>query len=281
MPTRLLTEERLALFARALRRRERAAATVEKYTRAAAAFAAFLAGRPATKELAAEWKASLLAAGLAPATVNVHLSALNSLFDALGWRECRVCFLRLQPRAFRDPARALSRTEYLRLVSAARTAGRECAALLLETVCAAGIRVSELRFITVEAVRSGEAEIRLKGKIRTVLLPKKLCRRLEKFAAQRGVYTGAVFRAESGAPLSRFQVWRIMKSLCAAARVAPSKVFPHNLRHLFAVTFYAATRDLARLADLLGHSSVDTTRLYLLVPGGEHQRTLDRLGLVV
>ena len=153
-------------------------------------------------------------------------------------------------------------------------------ALLLETICATGIRVSEVPYVTVEAARSGRAEVSLKGKIRTILLPEKLCRRLVKFARQQKIASGALFRARDGSSLTRFQIWRAMKSLCSKAGLEPSKVFPHNLRHLFATTFYRATRDIVKLADILGHSSVNTTRIYLLTTGAEHARQLERLGLL-
>lgn len=280
MKSQILTAAHLAGYAGALRAEERAPATIEKYLHDVRAFAAWLAGRPASRELAAQWKEELLGSGLAPSTVNAKLSALNSLFRFLGWENCQVKFLKLQRRAFRDTARELTREEYGRLLEAANRLGRSRLALLLETICAAGLRVSEVRCITAEAARAGRAEIRLKGKIRTVLLPGKLCRKLLKYAQKQKIASGEIFLTKSGKGISRRQIWHEMKALCGAAGVEPSKVFPHNLRHLFAASFYRATRDIVKLADVLGHSSINTTRIYLLSTGAEHVRQLDRLGLV-
>ena len=276
----ILTAAQIARYARALRTEERAPATIEKYLRDVRSFAAWLEGRPVSKELAARWKEGLLGSGLAPATVNAKLSALNGLFRFLGWEDCRVRFLKLQRRAFRDPARDLTREEYGRLLETANRQGRGRLALLLETICAAGLRVSEVRCITAEAVLAGRAEIRLKGKIRTILLPGKLCRKLLKYAKKQKIASGEIFLTRSGKAISRRQIWHEVKALCGEAKVAPSKVFPHNLRHLFAAIFYRATRDIVKLADVLGHSSINTTRIYLLSTGAEHVRQLDRMGLV-
>lgn len=276
----ILTAAQIARYARALRTEERAPATIEKYLRDVRSFAAWLEGRPVSKELAARWKEGLLGSGLAPATVNAKLSALNGLFRFLGWEDCRVRFLKLQRRAFRDPARDLTREEYGRLLETANRQGRGRLALLLETICAAGLRVSEVRCITAEAVLAGRAEIRLKGKIRTILLPGKLFRKLLKYAKKQKIASGEIFLTRSGKAISRRQIWHEVKALCGEAKVAPSKVFPHNLRHLFAAIFYRATRDIVKLADVLGHSSINTTRIYLLSTGEEHVRQLDRMGLV-
>lgn len=276
----ILTAAQIARYARALRTEERAPATIEKYLRDVRSFAAWLEGRPVSKELAARWKEGLLGSGLAPATVNAKLSALNGLFRFLGWEDCRVRFLKLQRRAFRDPARDLTREEYGRLLETANRQGRGRLALLLETICAAGLRVSEVRCITAEAVLAGRAEIRLKGKIRTILLPGKLCRKLLKYAKKQKIASGEIFLTRSGKAISRRQIWHEVKALCGEAKVAPSKVFPHNLRHLFAAIFYRATWDIVKLADVLGHSSINTTRIYLLSTGEEHVRQLDRMGLV-
>ena len=267
-------------YAQALRREERASATVEKYLRDAADFAAWLGPRPLSRDAAAGWKAHLLSRGLAPATVNAKLSALNGLLRSLGREDCRARFLKLQRRAFRDEARDLSRGEYARLLRAAQSSGRTRLALLLEAICSTGIRVSETRHFTVEAARRGRADVSLKGKIRTILLPGKLCRKLLQFARTQKIASGEIFLARDGTNLSRCQIWREMKSLCQAAGVAPSKVFPHNLCHLFAAAFYQATRDIVKLADILGHSSINTTRIYLLSTGAEHVRQLERLRLV-
>ena len=233
-----------------------------------------------TKELAAGWKEHLLEQGYAPVTINAMLTALNRFFAFAGWDACRVKFLKIQRRLFRDDSRELTRPEYDRLLAAAREQGRERLALLLETICATGIRVSEVRYVTVETARTGRAESALKGKIRTILLPGKLCRKLLKYARRQKIASGEIFLTRSGRGLSRKQIWAEMKSLCAKAGVAPTKVFPHNLRHLFARTFYRVCRDVARLADVLGHSSIETTRIYLISTGAEHATTLERMGLV-
>lgn len=231
-----------------------------------------------TKELTTAWKEHLLSRGQAPATVNSKLSAINGLFQFLGLDEYRVKFLKLQRRMFRSSDKDLTREEYQRLLHAAQDQQR--LELLLETICGTGIRVSEVRYITVEAAREGRTDVSLKGKIRTILLPGKLCRKLLKYAKKQKTVSGEIFLAKDGKSLTRRQIWRDMKGLCVLARVAPSKVFPHNLRHLFAATFYRATRDIVKLADVLGHSSIETTRIYLLTTGAEHSRQLDRLGLV-
>lgn len=259
---------------------ERAPSTVENYLRDARAFAVWLDGRAATKELAAAWKERLLAQGRAPATVNAKLSAVNGLFRFLGREGCRVKLLKLQRRAFRETSRDLTQGEYQRLLSAARVRGRERLELLLEAICATGIRVSEVRYITVEAARRGRTDIALKGKIRTILLPGKLCRKLLKYAKSQGITAGEIFLTGSGKGMSRRQIWREMKNLCRSAGVEESKVFPHNLRHLFATAFYKVSGDIVKLADMLGHSSIETTRIYLKTTGEEHMRYLGRMGLV-
>ena len=279
MEPRKITEETLAAFARQLGEEERSPATLEKYLREVRQFAAFLGGREVTRELAAAWREEL-SPRQSPATVNGKLTALDRLLAFLGWEDCRVKHLRVQRQLFRDSARELSREEYARLVETARRLGRGRLSLLMETICATGIRVSEVRYITAEAVREGRTEIALKGKIRTILLPGKLCRKLEKYARQKKITSGELFLTRSGRPMSRKQIWAEMKGVCRAAGVAPSKVFPHNLRHLFARCFYRVSRDVAKLADVLGHSSIETTRIYLISTGAEHARTLDQLRLI-
>ena len=228
-----LTMEQITAYRTWLSGEEKSAGTIEKYLRDIGAFARWLKGAPVSKDRTSEWKTHLLAQGYAPVTINSMLAALNGLFHFLGWDECRSKFLRIQRRLFREERRELTRGEYDRLLETARSLGRERLALVMETLCATGIRVSEVRYITVEAARAGRAEISLKGKIRTILLPQKLC-----------------------------------------------KVFPHNLRHLFARTFYKVCCDVVKLADLLGHSSVETTRIYLISSGADHARQLEQLGLV-
>ena len=276
MEPRKITEETLAAFARQLGEEERSPATLEKYLREVRQFAAFLGGREVTRDLAAAWREEL-SARQSPATVNGKLTALDRLLAFLGWEDCRVKHLRVQRQLFRDSARELSREEYARLVETARRLGRGRLSLLMETICATGIRVSEVRYITAEAVREGRTEIALKGKIRTILLPGKLCRKLEKYARQKKITSGELFLTRSGRPMSRKQIWAEMKGVCRAAGVAPSKVFPHNLRHLFARCFYRVSRDVAKLADVLGHSSIETTRIYLHKSSIEQQNLFNQI----
>ena len=275
-----LTAERIAAYDRYLKQEERTPATLEKYLRDVRAFALWLDGEAVTREAVTGWKERLLAERRAPSTVNTALSALNGLFRFLGWESCRARFVKVQRRLFRDPARELTRPDYDRLIAAARELGKERLALVMETICSTGVRVSEVRYLTVEAAKQGRAEISLKGKVRVILIPAKLARKLLKYAKKNKTVSGEIFLTGNGKSLSRRQIWAEMKRLCKYAGVEPSRVFPHNLRHCFAVAFYRACKDIAKLADVLGHSSIETTRIYLLTSGAEHQRQLDRLGLV-
>ncbi len=275
-----ISSRELSAFSAHLRQEDRSSGTAGKYLHDCTGFALWLGDRALTPEAAAQWREHLLQKGYAPATVNSMLSAVNRLLKFLGREECRVRSLRIQRRTFREQRRELTRGEYQRLLDAAAGLGRERLALLMETICATGIRVSEVRYITVEAARAGRTEIRLKGKIRTILLPSKLCRKLLKYARKQKTASGEIFLTRSGAPVSRRQIWREMKALCKEAGVEASKVFPHNLRHLFATAFYRACRDIVKLADVLGHSSIDTTRIYLMTTGAEHARQMEKLGLV-
>ena len=280
MEHQAITGEVLGVFARTLRERERSPGTIEKYMRDIRAFAAWLEGAEVTREQAVAWRDGLLERGYAPVTVNSMVAAVNQFFTFLGWEDCKVKALKLQRKLFRDDRKELTREEYERLLTAAHGLGRERLALLLETICSTGIRVSEVKYITVEAAQAGRAEISLKGKLRTILLPGKLCRKLKKYARQQKTASGEIFLTRSGKGLSRRQIWAEMKRLCKAARVAPSKVFPHNLRHLFARTFYRVCRDVVKLADVLGHSSIETTRIYLISTGAEHANILRKMRLV-
>lgn len=275
----IITTEHIDAYCLSLLADERAAGTVAKYRRDLTAFVRWLEGRAVTKESAAGWKACLLDRDYAPRTINSMLAAINGFFRFMDWG-IRVKFLKIQRQLFRDTSRELTRDEYDRLLSTARAGRQERLALIMETLCATGIRISELRHITVEAAKDGRATIALKGKIRTILLPTKLHRKLVKYAKKEKIASGAIFRTKSGKPISRRQVWYELKRLCQAAGVEPTKVFPHNFRHLFATTFYKACKDIARLADVLGHSNIETTRIYLAVSGEEQTRQLDRLGLV-
>ena len=270
----------IAAFRQHLLEEEREPATIEKYLRDVSGFAAWIGREMVTKETVTRWKEQLATSGCQAVTVNGKISAVNKFFAFLGWTDCRVKYLRIQRRMFRNTERELTKDEYSRLVETARGLGRERLSLLIETVCATGIRVSEVRYITIEAIQSGRADIALKGKIRTILLPGKLCRKLLKYARKKKIASGEIFLTRSGQGLSRRQIWAEMKAICARAGVEKTKVFPHNLRHLFARTFYRACRDVARLADVLGHSSIETTRIYLISSGVEHARQLERLGLI-
>lgn len=281
MKNHQLTQQQIQAYAHYLQMEEKSRATMEKYLRDIRAFARWLDGRAIRKELTSEWKGHLIAQNYAPTTVNAMLSALNSLLEFLDLQECRVKFLKIQRCLFRDADRELTKEDYQRLLNTARKLGRERLGLLVETIGATGIRVSEVPYITVEAAQRGKAVIALKGKIRTILLPEKLRRKLLRYAKKQKTASGTIFRTKSGKELGRRQIWAELKGLCKYAGVEPGKVFPHNLRHLFATVFYRACRDIAKLADLLGHSSIETTRIYLITSGTEHQREIDRLGLVL
>lgn len=274
------TEESILEFKRSLIEDERCGGTIEKYLRDVRNFFTWLDKREITKELVSGWKAYLQKQAYRPVTINSMLVAVNVYLDFIGRSECRVKLLRIQKKNFCDRSKELTRAEYERLLTTARGKGKNRLTLLLETICSTGIRVSEVRYITLEAAQSGRADISLKGKIRTILLPNKLCRKLLKYAKKQKIASGEIFLTRSGRSLSRKQIWSEMKSLCQAAGVENTKVFPHNLRHLFATTFYKACKDIAKLADVLGHSSIETTRIYLVTAGEEHVQLLERLALV-
>ena len=275
-----LTQREFDQFEDYLRHDEREESTIEAYLRSLTRFAEWADGRAVTKELAMEWKAALSEAGYRPISVNAMLAAVNKFFTCMGREDCKVKYLKLQRQMFRKSEKDLSKEEYQRLVQAAHEKGDLRMELILETICATGIRVGELKYITVEAVRAGVAEIALKGKIRTILLPHRLCRKLQKYAKQQKIASDKLFLTQDGLPVSRQSIWTRMKALCEAAGVERSKVFPHNLRSLFARSFYGSCHDVVRLADVLGHSSIETTRIYLMSTGKEYLRQLDKLGLV-
>lgn len=276
----ILTENQIADYREYLRHEERSQNTIEKYLHDIRSFYVWLEGQAVTKERISGWKEYLSANGRAAVTVNGCLAALHSFFAFMGWEGLRVRYLKIQRQVFRDASRELTREEFARLVQTAKDQNNRRLALLLETICATGIRVSEVKYITAEAVARGRTDIALKGKIRTILIPGKLARKLQKYAKKQKIASGEIFLTASGKGLSRRQIWAEMKRVCKAAGVDASKVFPHNLRHLFARTFYKACRDIVRLADVLGHSSIDTTRIYLITTSTEYARQLDRLGLI-
>lgn len=267
----------LEQFERFLREEEKSALTTEKYLRDAGAFLRWLGERELEKERVVEYKEEIRGR-YAVASVNSMLSAVNSYLSFLGREECRVKTVKRQRQIFADEGRELTREEYGRLVEAA--AGRPRLQLLMQAICSTGIRVSEHRFLTVEAARAGVAEVRGKGKLRPVLLPRKLCAALLRYAREEGIESGTIFLGSGGAPMDRSRVWAEMKKLCGEANVPAEKVFPHNLRHLFARTYYTRERDIVRLADLLGHASVNTTRIYTMDSGRVHRRQIERMGLI-
>lgn len=275
-----IQETAICRFGRELFEQERAKKTIERYQHQLRAFAQWTEGRTVTKELTVRYKQWLMER-YSPASVNVTLAALNSFFKFMGWQECRVRPVRVQRRHYAEPSRELSREEYYRLLKIARQKGNMRLFHLLETICSTGIRVSELRFITVQAVKRGRADICNKGKYRTILLPRKLCEKLLEYCRERGIWQGSVFVTRSGRPIDRTNVWAMMKALCTQAHVDAKKVFPHNLRNLFARCFYQKQRDLEHLATLLGHSSINTTRIYTRTSGEEHLRQIERLGLLL
>lgn len=280
MQTATHLQKNLCSFAAWLGKEGKSRGTVEKYRRDLRAFAEWLNGWELTKETAVQWREHLLSDGYAPVTVNSMLAAINA-YCRFAEVDIRVKFVKIQRKLFREQSKELTQAEYRRLVETADSTGDERLALLMETICASGIRVSEVPYITVKAAQNGKAVISLKGKVRTILLPGKLCRKLLKYAKKQKIASGEIFLTRSGKSLSRRQIWAEMKKLCKRAGVETSKVFPHNLRHLFATTFYRIYKDIAHLADVLGHSSIDTTRIYLVTTGQEHQKQLERLGLLV
>lgn len=280
MANRIMTIELLDRFAQYLREEERSDATLEKYLREVRQFFLWLSGAQVSKTAVSQWKEYLLSHQYHPSTINGKLTALDRFRSYCGWQDCRVKHLKLQRQLFREDHRELNRYEYGRLIAAAVRQGNERLALLIETICATGIRVSEVKYITLDAVHQSKAEVFLKGKIRTILIPGKLCRKLKKYAQKNKITSGELFLTRSGRTLSRKQIWSEMKALCEKAGVEASKVFPHNLRHLFARTFYNVCQDVVKLADVLGHSATETTRIYLVSTGAEHTRMLEQLNLV-
>ena len=276
----ILTPALIRKYVIHLKEQERSPATIQKYTHDLNALCNHLNGEPVTKAALIIWKQQLAAAH-APATVNSMLAAINGFLAFIGWRDLTVKLLKIQKSLFLDENKELTRVEYVRLVKAAEKQENERLSLVIQTICATGIRVSELRFITAEAVYSGRAEITNKGKRRVVFLPNQLRYLLKKYLQVQKKTAGPVFTTRTGKPLDRSNIWRDMKALCESAGVEPGKVFPHNLRHLFARTYYSLERDLSRLADILGHSSVNTTRIYTAESGSVHARQLERMALVV
>lgn len=271
--------EKIEGYAGYLYQEERSKHTIAKYVRDIRAFFLFLEGTKISKHAVLDWKEHL-AATHAPSSVNSMLAAVNGFLDWAGLSSCKVKPLKIQREIFAKPERELTQSEYRRLVEAADRQQNQRLSLLLQTICATGIRVSELQFITMAAIQTGRAAVDCKGKSRTVFLPRDLCRSLLRYCREQGLECGMVFCTRGGKPLDRSNIWRDMQALCESAGVEPGKVFPHNLRHLFARTYYGLEKDLSRLADLLGHSNVSTTRIYTMESGTEHAKQLERMGLV-
>ncbi len=278
---RCLTQNEIQLFCKWLQSEEKSKNTIEKYCRDAAAFVSYLAGSVVTKEKVVAYKTRLIEENYAVRSVNSMLASLNSLFSFLNWTDLKVRSIRIQHQIYCPEEKELTKAEYIRLLNAAKQNKNQRLNLLIQTICSTGIRVGELQFITVEAVKCGEATVSLKGKTRKVFLVKELKRKLLRYAAEQKILSGSVFITRNGMPMNRTNIWREMKSLCAQAEVNPSKVFPHNLRHLFARTFYRMEKDIAVLADILGHSSINTTRIYIITTGDEHRRRMENMRLVI
>lgn len=278
---RIITEKTIQDFEAHLKSEEKSKNTVEKYLRDVRAFAVVLNGEPVTKEAVIDYKQNLLDGGYAVRSVNSILASLNSLLAFLGWHDCRAKALKVQRQMFCPEEKELTKAEYERLCRAAQSKHNERLNLILQTICGTGIRVSELQFITVEAVKNGEAVVSLKGKTRTVFLVKPLQKKLLRYIAEQKIQSGAVFITRTGKPMSRTNIWREMKGLCEEAGVNPQKVFPHNLRHLFARVFYGIEKDIAKLADILGHSSINTTRIYIISTGFEHRQRMEKMRLIL
>lgn len=274
-----ITVKTIEAFREAMLEGEKAKATIEKYCHAATGLMTYLQGSPITKKLLLEYRDYLIK-NMSAATVNGYITAINQ-FLCFCKKNLRLKMIRVQRRAFIDESRELTEKEFCRLVSAAQAQGKDRLCLILQSVCGTGIRISELSFITVEAVDAGQADVALKGKHRIVLIPKRLRKKLLSYAKRRGIQTGPIFVTKSGRPVDRSNVAHEMKDLCKMAHVDPQKVFPHNLRHLFARAFYAIEKNLAHLADILGHSSVETTRIYVAASASTFERTLNRMKLIM
>ncbi len=281
MKGKIITSKTIQQFENYLRMEEKSQNTIEKYIRDVNAFAEYLCGKEISKELAIAYKQYLLDNGYAVRSINSIIASMNALFGFMGLYDCRLKSLKLQQQIYCPEDKELTKAEYARLISAAKQKGNERLNLIIQTICGTGIRVSELQFITVQAVRKGEAVVSLKGKTRSVFIVKDLQKKLIRYIAEQKITEGAVFVTRTGKPISRTNIWREMKALCKQADVNPNKVFPHNLRHLFARTFYGIEKDIAKLADILGHSSINTTRIYIITTGDEHRRRMENMRLII
>ena len=280
MKGRIITAKMIAEFKEHLILEERSEITVEKYIRDVKAFAKYAQNNAVTKETVIAYKKHLQE-NYAVRSVNSMLASINSLFAFLGWHDLKVKSLKLQQQVFCPEEKELTKAEYARLCRTAERKHNERLNLILQTICGTGIRVSELQYITVEAVKQGEAVVNCKAKTRSVFIVKELKQKLLRYAAEQNIKNGMIFVTRTGKPISRTNIWREMKALCEEANVSPQKVFPHNLRHLFARVFYGIEKDIAKLADILGHSSINTTRIYIISTGTEHQKQLENMRLII
>lgn len=277
---RSLTKEQIDCYVDNLQDQERTENTVKQYTSYLHMFSLWLDGRALTKQELIRWK-NQLSENYAVASVNTMLAAVNGFLRFMGWNSIVVKLLKVQKALFRSEDKELSCDEYTKLVQTADRNGDTRLSLLIQTICSTGIRVSELKFITVEAVQCGKTEVFNKGKRRLIFLPEKLRRILRRYIQEQKINSGAVFITRTGKPLDRSNIWRSMKGLCQEAGVDAAKVFPHNLRHLFARQFYSQEKDSYRLADILGHTSINTTRIYTMESGWTHANQINRLNLVL
>lgn len=271
--------DQLEAFARFLGNEERSPATIEKYLRDVRCFLAYVCGEAADRRRILEYKA-FIGGAYAVASANSMIAALNTFLRFCGRTDLCVRRFRVQRQAFCPEQKELTREEYFRLLTAAERRKKLRLSLIIQTICGTGIRVSELRYVTVESLRQGEANVSCKGKNRRIFLVPELKRKLSGYVKEHGLQSGPIFVTRSGKPVSRNNVWKEMKELCSSAGVRPEKVFPHNLRHLFARTFYAIEKDIAKLADILGHASINTTRIYVMTTGSEHRRRMERMHLI-
>ena len=280
MKGRFITLEIIEKYKEHLILKERGAATIEKYIRDIKRFGMHVQDGKITKEVVITYK-KYLQENYAVRSVNSMLASINSLFSFLNWNDLKVKSLKLQQQVFCPEEKELTKAEYIRLCRTAKRKNNERLNLILQTICSTGIRVSELQFITVEAVKRSEAIVRCKAKTRSVFIVKELKQKLLRYAVEQGIKCGIIFVTRTGKPISRTNVWREMKALCIDAKVNPKKVFPHNLRHLFARVFYGIEKDIAKLADLLGHSSINTTRIYIISTGMEHHQCMESMRLII
>ena len=278
--SRIITNSMIGDFKSYLHSDEKSDNTIEKYLRDVRAFCMFAEAKEISKTVVMEFKASLVE-NYEVTSANSMIAAVNAFLRFMGWVDCCIKQFKVQKKAFCSEEKELTKAEYIRLVNTAKQKGNERLNLILQTICGTGIRVSELQFITVEAVRKGESIVSCKNKTRTVFIVRGLQKKLLNYIKAKGITTGCIFITKSGKPMSRCNIWREMKALCEQAGVSPDKVFPHNLRHLFARTFYGIEKDIAKLADILGHSNINTTRIYIITTGAEHKRKMENMRLII